>query len=244
MAQNIYDDPDFFAGYAQLPRSIDGLDAAPEWPTLRRMLPSIGGADVVDLGCGYGWFCRWAADRSPRSVTGFDVSERMLDRAASDPAHHESIDYVLADLDSIELPTSSADLVYSSLALHYVVDVERLVEQIAGALRPGGSLVFSVEHPIRTAPITPHFDTDPAGERSWALGSYAVEGPRTLDWIAPGVVKQHRMVASYLTALIAGGLRIRAVEEWHPSEEQLIDHPEWIDHMHRPNFLLVAADRV
>ncbi|MBF3542891.1 SAM-dependent methyltransferase, partial [Burkholderia pseudomallei] len=33
MTQNIYDDPDFFEGYGQLPRSRDGLDGAPEWPS-------------------------------------------------------------------------------------------------------------------------------------------------------------------------------------------------------------------
>src|SRR3546814_3835209 len=32
MAQNIYDRPDFFAGYCRLERSRRGLDGAPEWP--------------------------------------------------------------------------------------------------------------------------------------------------------------------------------------------------------------------
>ena len=30
MAQNIYDDPAFFAGYSRLRRSTEGLDGAPE----------------------------------------------------------------------------------------------------------------------------------------------------------------------------------------------------------------------
>jgi len=34
MAQNIYDNPAFFEGYARLPRSVQGLDGAPEWPAL------------------------------------------------------------------------------------------------------------------------------------------------------------------------------------------------------------------
>ena len=38
MTQNIYDNDKFFAGYGQLPRSVDGLDGAPEWPVLRAML--------------------------------------------------------------------------------------------------------------------------------------------------------------------------------------------------------------
>ena len=58
MAQNIYDNPAFFEGYARLPRSVQGLDGAPEWPALKGMLPDLTGKSVVDLGCGYGWFCR------------------------------------------------------------------------------------------------------------------------------------------------------------------------------------------
>jgi len=34
MTQNIYDDPQFFEGYGRLPRSVEGLDGAPEWPAL------------------------------------------------------------------------------------------------------------------------------------------------------------------------------------------------------------------
>jgi 2-polyprenyl-3-methyl-5-hydroxy-6-metoxy-1,4-benzoquinol methylase len=62
MAQNIYDNPDFFAGYSQRGRSIEGLAGAAEWPVLKAMLPDLRGFRVVDLGCGYGCFCRWACE--------------------------------------------------------------------------------------------------------------------------------------------------------------------------------------
>ena len=52
MTQNIYDDPKFFEGYSRLPRSVAGLDGAPEWPALRALIPNLQGCSVVDLGCG------------------------------------------------------------------------------------------------------------------------------------------------------------------------------------------------
>lgn len=68
MTQNIYDQKEFFEGYSQLPRSREGLEAAPEWPSLLAMLPELGGGKVLDLGCGFGWFCRWAREMAqPRS---------------------------------------------------------------------------------------------------------------------------------------------------------------------------------
>ena len=49
MTQNIYDNDEFFAGYARLPRSVEGLAGAPEWPALRRPLPELRGRNVLDL---------------------------------------------------------------------------------------------------------------------------------------------------------------------------------------------------
>src|SRR5580704_15579412 len=149
MAQNIYDNDGFFSGYAQLPRSQKGLDGAPEWPSLRAMLPGLHGRKVLDLGCGYGWFCRWAREQGAAEVAGLDVSEKMLARAREDTPD-AAVAYALADLDVAELPAASFDLIYSSLAFHYIADLERLLRQIHGALTSGGSLVFSAEHPIYT----------------------------------------------------------------------------------------------
>lgn len=83
MAQNIYDRPDFFEGYSQLGRSVEGLAGAVEWPALRSMLPGLGGLRVVDLGCGFGWFCRWAREQGAAQVLGLDVSERVAYPAVS-----------------------------------------------------------------------------------------------------------------------------------------------------------------
>ena len=70
MTQNIYDDEGFFREYSRLPRSVAGLDAAPEWSALRALLPDLDGLTVVDLGCGFGWFCRWVREQGAASVLG------------------------------------------------------------------------------------------------------------------------------------------------------------------------------
>ncbi|MBN9275079.1 MAG: class I SAM-dependent methyltransferase, partial [Mesorhizobium sp.] len=84
MAQNIYDNPEFFAGYSQLSRQVHGLDGAPEWPAIRAMLPVLSGKRVVDLGCGFGWASRWMREQGAARVLGFDLSENMVRRAIAD----------------------------------------------------------------------------------------------------------------------------------------------------------------
>jgi SAM-dependent methyltransferase len=243
MTQNIYDNEGFFAGYSRLPRSIQGLDGMPEWPTLRAMLPDVRGRAVVDLGCGFGWFCRWARDQGAASVLGLDVSEKMLVRARAetvDPA----ITYQIADLDRLDLPAAAFDLAYSALTLHYLETLDGMLAVVHRALRPGGSLVFSAEHPIYTAPSAPGWLAAGEGRNVWPLDGYLSEGPRTTDWLAPGVVKQHRTMATYLNLLIETGFAIMRIEEWGPSPEQIAAHPEWAEEVQRPPFLLVSARRV
>ncbi|MBV9824952.1 MAG: methyltransferase domain-containing protein [Alphaproteobacteria bacterium] len=242
MTQNIYDDPTFFAGYARLPRSQAGLEAAPEWPSLRALLPDLRDLRVLDLGCGYGWFCRWAREQGAAGVLGLDVSEKMLERAIAD-TQDPAIAYRRGDLETVALPWGAFDVAYSSLALHYLADLGGLLARVHDALVPEGILVFSAEHPIYTAPNRPHWTDAETGGKAWPLDRYLEEGPRSTDWLAPGVIKQHRTMATYLNLLIEAGFGITHVEEWGPSPAQIAEHPEWAPERDRPPFLIVAAQR-
>ena len=240
MPQNVYDDPAFFAGYAALPRSVHGLDAAPEWPSLRAMLPPLAGRRVVDLGCGFGWFCRWAAAQGAASVLGLDLSERMLERAVQETADAR-ITYRRADLDAVDLGSAAFDLAYSSLAVHYLPDVDRVLAGVREALSPVGMLVASVEHPIYTAPSDPRFIPGASGRPVWPLEAYLDRGPRVTDWLAPGVVKHHRTVGDYVHAMLRAGFTLTGLEEWGPTDEQVAEHPEWAAERERPMFMLLSG---
>jgi ubiquinone/menaquinone biosynthesis C-methylase UbiE len=242
MTQNIYDNQSFFEEYSRLARSVEGLDGAPEWPALRALLPDLRGRGVLDLGCGFGWFCRWARENGAARVLGIDVSERMLARArATTP--DTAIVYQKADLEQFDLPSSRVDLVYSSLALHYIEHLDRLMSTVYRVLNPGGSLVFSVEHPMYTAPARPGWSVDDAGRKTWPIDGYLDEGPRSTDWLAKGVIKQHRTLATYINMLLGLGFTLIHVEEWGPTAVQIASQPAWADERQRPPFLLVAARR-
>ncbi len=246
VAQNIYDDEAFFDAYSRLSRSTQGLAGAPEWPTLRRLIGSVDGARVVDLGCGYGWFCRWACDAGASSVVGIDLAERMLARAASWPnrtGDEDRIHYERQDLDGLELHAASCDLVHSSLTMHYLVDLGHALTTIRDALVGGGRLVFSAEHPLFTAPTSPAFVSSPDGRSVWPLDRYLDEGPRTTDWLAPGVVKQHRTIATYVSALVGAGFTLTDLVEWGPDPDQIAATPTWAVERDRPPFLLIGARR-
>jgi len=243
MAQNIYDDPAFFAGYSDFPRSRLGLEGTAEGGSLLALLPPVEGKRVVELGCGFGHLSRWLADAGAESVIGIDLSEKMLDaaRAATEDRH---VSYRRADLDTLELDTGSADLIVSSLTFHYVEDFSRLAAMLQRALVPGGDLVFSVEHPIYAARAVPEWAATADGRHAFAVIDYSIEGEKRSNWIVDGVVKYHRTVATMLNTLTGAGFLYRCMDEWKPDARQLAAHPEWRDtELTRPMFLLVAVHK-
>ncbi|GAB1581896.1 class I SAM-dependent methyltransferase [Phyllobacterium phragmitis] len=242
MAQNIYDNQDFFAGYSRLPRQVLGLDGAPEWPAVRALLPAVSGRRVVDLGCGFGWASRWMREHDAASVLGLDLSENMISRAKAD-TDDSKIEYRIADLETVTLPEAAFDLAYSALTFHYIRDFGRLVRTIHRALAPGGDLVFTIEHPIFMAAVHPHWIADEDGRKTWPVNRYSIEGERRTDWFAKGVIKYHRTIGTTLNTLIRSGFQILAVEEFAPSREQITQMPELEEELERPMMLLVSARR-
>lgn len=148
--ENKYDDEAFFKSYSGMPRSVEGLQAAGEWHELKKILPDFAGKRVLDLGCGFGWHCRYAAEQGAASVVGIDISQKMLEEAAK-KTPQANIRYIRMALEDIDFPADSFDLVISSLALHYVESFPPVVAGVKRCLAQGGDFIFSVEHPIFTA---------------------------------------------------------------------------------------------
>jgi SAM-dependent methyltransferase len=240
LAQNIYDNPDFFSGYSQLPRQVLGLDGAPEWPAIRALLPDLKGKRVVDLGRGFGWASRWMREQGAASVLGLDLSQSMIERARSKTAD-TAIEYRIADLETLELPEKAFDLAYSALTFHCIEDFGRLVRVIHRALVPGGRFVFTIEHPVFMAAERPQWISDDGGRKTWPVNGYSVEGERRTDWFAKGVLKYHRTLGTTLNALIDTGFEIRRVEEFAPTREQVEQMPQLAEELERPMMLIVSA---
>ncbi len=240
--QNIYDDPEFFAGYSTLERFGAGWERAMEHADLLALLPDVGDRRVLDLGCGAGQLAHCLATTGAAEVVGVDVSERMLSLARAEWAHPR-VTFCRAAIEQVAFPPARFDLVVSSLVLHYVDDYTGLVSRIAEWLAPGGVLVYSTEHPIFTARLPGDgWVLDDAGRRArWSLDRYADEGPREETWFVPGVRKVHRMLATLINALVDAGLVVERIVEPIPSEEWLHTHPLASDERRRPTFLLVRA---
>jgi SAM-dependent methyltransferase len=222
--QNIYDDATFFEGYKLLRDGDTGLNGALEIPALHRLLPNLSNLHVLDLGCGFGEFARFARTQGAASVTGVDISRRMLEEATQRTSD-ASVTYLRSPIEQYAPTPRSLDLVVSSLALHYVEDYAGLVERVFQGLKPGGRFLFSVEHPVCTA-YPAGWARDAEGrKRHWPLDHYRQEGERDTRWFVDGVIKYHRTVETYVNTLIWSGFLLEHLGEPAPTTEVLKVRP-------------------
>ena len=243
MKENKYDDPVFFAKYARMDRSRFGLKAAGEWRTLELMLPDFTGRDVLDLGCGYGWHCAYAAEHGARSVLGLDLSEKMLAVAQKEHAA-PPIEYCRMAMEDADFADGSFDVALSSLAFHYVADFGALVRKTAHWLRPGGDFVFSCEHPVFTAEGSQDWCRDENGKiLHFPVDNYYMEGERQAVFLGERVVKYHRTLTGYVGALLSNGFMLTGLAEPQPPQEMIDAIPGMADELRRPMMLILAAKK-
>lgn len=240
MKENKYDDEVFFKKYSEMNRSKEGLNGAGEWSELQKLLPDFEGKRVLDLGCGYGWHCLYAATHGATSVLGIDISEKML-ATAQRINHHEHIRYQKEAMEDLVFKKDSFDVVISSLAFHYVKDFATLIKQMSIWIVPNGNFVFSVEHPVFTAYGTQDWYYDENGNiLHFPVDNYYYEGKRDAIFLGEKVTKYHRTLTTYLNTLLVNDFVIEHIIEPQPPIH-LMDQPGMKDEMRRPMMLLVSA---
>lgn len=84
---------------------------------LKRLLPEIGGRDVLDTGCGSGRWLSYIADRHPRSLKGIDASDEMLEVARSKGIAAELVN---ESCDRTSFSSKSFNLILLSFVLSYI----------------------------------------------------------------------------------------------------------------------------
>lgn len=241
MKQNIYDDPEFFNGYKTMRDNKGGLNEPLEQPAMISLLPDVKGMDVLDLGCGAGDLCRIIKQLGAKSVIGVDISSKMIELAKKDvPA---GVEFIVSPIEDYDPKSRKFDLIFSSLALQYIENLENVYAQVNSYLKPNGIFLFSVEHPIIScAHGEPGWYKDEKGKKlHWRVDSYEEEGKRSMHWIVDNVVKYHKKFSTIINLLIKTGFTILEVQEPVASKEEEKKRPDLAEERRRPPFLIVKA---
>lgn len=136
------------AGYDRVADDYERLEqAGAEWPRLRRLRELLAdvpaGGAVLDLGCGNGLPALREISRR-HAATGLDVSKVQAERARENVPDATVIH---ADMAETEFAEGSFDAIVSCYAVEHVPRERHadLLARLHDWLRPGGSLLFSVE---------------------------------------------------------------------------------------------------
>lgn len=241
MQENIYDNQSFFEKYGEMLRSKQGLKGAGEWPALEKMLPDFAGKRVLDLGCGYGWHCMYAASKGAANVLGIDLSEKMI-ATAIQKNDFKTIEYRHIGIEDFEYPEESYDIVISSLSLHYIEDVKEIFRKVNHTLTANGTFVFTMEHPVFTAYGSQEWMYNIQREPiHWPVDNYFKEERREADFLGEKVIKYHHTLTTILQGLLQTDFVIRDVVEPQPTEEMLKKIPAMQDELRRPMMIAVSA---
>ncbi|MDD1702777.1 MAG: class I SAM-dependent methyltransferase [Methanoregula sp.] len=100
--------------------------------------------DVLDFGCGTG-LLTFALLPHVRTITSVDSSQGMLDvlDAKIKTQGTRNVQTRLADLENGDLIPGQFDLVASSMTFHHIRDVGKLLDRLAGVIRPGGRIAIA-----------------------------------------------------------------------------------------------------
>ena len=186
-----------------------------------RLLGEVAGLDVLEIGCGSAPCARWLAAQGAQ-VTAFDLSAGMLRHAAAaNEATGIDVPLVRANAERLPFASASFDIACSAFGgVPFVADLAGTFREVARVLRPGGSWVFAVTHPMRWI-----FPDDPGPNGLRVTGSYFDRTPyvEVDDTGAATYVEHHRTMGDRIRDVVAAGLVLTDVVEpdWPQGRERI-----------------------
>jgi SAM-dependent methyltransferase len=178
-------------------------------PMLLDILRPEAGMTYLDLGSGNGRIMRAIVEVAAK-VHGVEINSQ-LGRLSAEVA--PTVVGELPDLGFIK--DNSYDGALCVLVLEHVQDHQRLFQEVARVVRPGGRFALVMNHPMWTAPgSTPISDSD--GETLWRPGAYFSSGSTDEPAGESRVVFHHRTMAELLSTTASAGWSLeRMVEAPH-----------------------------
>ncbi|HMS12384.1 MAG: class I SAM-dependent methyltransferase [Microthrixaceae bacterium] len=221
----------------------DGAD--PEYveqilPLIAANLPSAG--RLLDIGAGEGQVARVAA------ASGLDV-------VALDPAWRQvsvgqergSAAWVQGSATSLPIADASVDAAVVCLVFEHVAALDDALAEVARVVRPGGTFLFLLNHPLLQTPGSGWIDDQmlEPPEQYWRIGEYLTEA-MTDEEVEKEVFITffHRPLHRYLNGAFAHGLRLVRMEEPAPPPGFLARAPEYFAAATVPRLLFLRFERV
>lgn len=135
-----------------------------EKPAMYGELPELTHRAVLSLGCGSGEDSAYLKRQGVVRSVGIDVSEELIEIAKQ---KHPECEFSVMSMEELEFADEEFDVLFSSLAMHYLPTWEKALSEAWRVLKPGGELLLSAGHPVTGA----MYQTKEDGQKEMYLGA-------------------------------------------------------------------------
>ena len=223
MSNNYYDLEDFFSNYEKLRQNKFNANDLIEYPALKPFLDKIKNGSILDLGCGTGTYSR-ILSKNNQFVKSVDLSAKMLESFNNVIRENSisNIETVCSSIEEFNIAEDSYDFILSTLAFHYLENLNPVFADINKGLKSKGKFVLSVEHPVLTATKNIGWHVSDDNYEHWRLDNYFETGMRKTSWLGADVVKYHRTFEDYFNLFQNHNFEILSVVEANLPKKLLI----------------------
>ena len=144
-------------------------------PIVLELLDDLKGKNVLDAGCGNGYWSRRMAQTAQR-VVGVDFTEKLIESAKSRgvPSNTE---FIIGNLERLLLADATFDIVLMNMVLLDIEELSSVVHEMARVTKLGGKVVISTTHPcFENPPNTYSLKDDKGNKIGRAVSNYFTTG--------------------------------------------------------------------
>ena len=221
LSERIYMDKDFVKKYTEALKS-DEFHQFEDKPAMHKMLGNVKGKRVLCIGCGNGDECAYIMEKGAGGVTGIDLSKRMIETAES---KHKGIKFYVMSAAKLRFRGNEFDILYADLVLHYMSDIDPVMNEAYRVLRSGGRFILSETHPVyamldrknKTGLKQALFGYIKRGNKYEVIGDYFKHRAKSSEWFNGYSVKTYQETFSGLIMpAIRAGFIVKCVAEPKP----------------------------
>ena len=204
LKKQVWEKPDYYYGSRKEIRKIFFGN-----PALVKLLEySHKGGSILDCGCGDGRIIEilW---RKEANFRGFDISERAIKLAKKRLKSKKNVDLKVGDIEKINFPDETFDMVYTTYTLEHLNKPEKVIEEMVRVTKKGGYLILI--SPNYGSPFHPSGSSLPSGESLLSRAVkiflkshlYLLKKPNNLAWVKvePKVLKEGKWQSDWDTII-------------------------------------------
>ena len=187
-------------------------------PNLLRAMAIRRGDNILDVGCGQGFFSR-AFFGAGATVVGVDLTPRLIDQAREHAP--EGISFHRGNAERMTMvQTGSMDKAVAVLSMQNMADAGKAIFETGRTLKQGGKFFLVLNHPAFRIPKKSSWGWDEEQKNQYRrIDGYLSESKEKIMMHPGGNTKDytfsfHRPLQYYVKALRRAGLAIVGIEEW------------------------------